>query len=274
MDFEILSVSSLFARIAVDPNLSHKPTLPHRISFFALLFVTKGAGRHQIDLENYTVEAGTVLKISKGQIHAFQENPCYEGFLILFTETFVLNYFSRSSVNLISHLYNYHLSNPVVQNKKLNQSFLEELLLELENQNQYAQKNIIAALLNLYLLRLERTLPHPKLEEKNPKNYNTFLQFKNLVESNYTQTRNVKDYAELLHISTKQLNTIVKEYTFIPSKSFIDNYIILEIKRAIVTTDKSFKEIAYEIGFDEVTNFTKFFKNKMKLSPKEFRLKH
>lgn len=270
MEFEFLSLSNLFDRVKV--GLDHNPSLPHRINFFALLMVTNGTGSHQIDLETYPLEKGSLLKIAKGQVHAFQENPQYEGFLIIFTEAFVLNNFSKSSINLISHLYNYHLSTPLVNDKIHTETFLDQLILELADKNTYAQKNIVAALLELFLLRLERNAQHQNQQKNISNQYNTFVQFKNLVETHYTKTRNVMDYADMMLISTKQLNQVVKDYTLTTAKTFIDNYIILETKRAIVSTQKSFKEIAFDIGFDEVTNFTKFFKNKMGISPKTFRL--
>ena len=268
--FEFMNLTNFFARMP-EIKLDHDPTSAHRLSFFALLFVTKGTGSHQVDLKEYQLEPGSVLKVAKGQIHAFQENAEYEGYLLLFTEDFIINYFSKSSTNLILHLYNYHLINPIANDKKLNETFLSQLRKELESENTYAQKNIVAALLDLYLLQLERKSPNTKLQSSDSKQYDTFLQFKNLVETNYFTTRNVKDYAEMMFISTKQLNQSVKEITLDTAKSFIDDYVILEAKRAIASTEKSLKEIAFDIGFDEVTNFTKFFKNKMKISPKGFR---
>lgn len=268
-DFEILNLTNFFTRIP--DMLDHNPTRPHRLSFFALLIVTKGTGSHQIDLKEYSLEVGAVLKIAKGQIHAFQKEAQYEGFLLIFTEDFVLNYFSKSSINIISHLYNYHISKPLTHDKTLNEAFLNQLLLELKAENTYAQKNIVAALLDLYLLRIERKSHTNKLQNHNLKQYQTFIQFKNLVESKYTTTRNVKDYADMLFISTKYLNQVIKVFTLNTAKSFIDGYVILETKRAIVSSEKSLKEIAFDIGFDEVTNFSKFFKKRMEISPKEFK---
>jgi AraC family transcriptional activator of pobA len=270
-EFEILNLSNLFLRIFTD--LNHNPALPHRITFFALLMVTKGTGSHQVDLIEYDLKAGSVLKIAKGQVHAFQNNPKYDGFLIIFTEDFIINYFSKSSINLISHLYNYHINTPIANDKTLNDDFLNQLILELETENTYAQKNIVAALLDLYLLRLERKSHTNNLQNHNSKKYHIFIQFKNLVESSYTSTRNVKDYANMLFVSTKLLNQVVKDFTLNTAKSFIDDYVILESKRAIMSTNKSFKEIAFDTGFDEVTNFTKFFKNKMGVTPKAFKSK-
>jgi AraC-like DNA-binding protein len=239
--------------------------------FFALLIVTKGTGTHQIDLKDYNLKAGSVLKIAKGQVHAFEKNANYEGFLIIFTENFIINYFSKSSINLISHLYNYHISTPIANEPELNDTFLDQLTIELETKNTYARKNIIASLLNLYFLKLERQSTHTKLQNNNSKLYQTFLQFKSLVESDYTTTRNVKEYANKMHVSTKHLNQVVKDFSLNTAKSFIDEYVILEAKRAIVSTDESLKEIAFKTGFDELTNFTKFFKKRMNMSPKDFR---
>ncbi|NJB81923.1 AraC family transcriptional regulator [Wenyingzhuangia aestuarii] len=268
-DFEFLNVSNLFARI---PSISdHNPTQPHRVTFFALLIVTQGTGTHQVDLKEYKLETGSVLKIAKGQVHAFQKNATYQGFLILFTEDFVLNYFSKSSINIISHLYNYHITPPIANDKALNQTFLHHLLEKFKVENTYAQKNIIAALLDLYFLKLERKSHHNKLQSNNAKQYHLFIQFKNLVESKYTTTRNVKDYANMLLITTKLLNQVVKHFTLNTAKSFIDEYVILEAKRAMVSTEKSLKEVAYTLGFDEVTNFTKFFKKHTRRTPKQFK---
>ncbi|MDF4203079.1 helix-turn-helix domain-containing protein [Maribacter sp. SA7] len=268
--FECLNLTNFFSRI---PEIEdHNPTLPHRIHFFALLMVTEGNGTHQVDLIDYKLNKGTVLKLAKGQVHAFQKNATYKGFLVLFTEEFVMNHFSKSSINIISHLYNYHVTSPISSYEELNNKFLNHLNLELANSNSFARNNIIAALLDLYLLKLERK-NNENVLQNNSKNYAVFISFKNQVEENYIKTRNVKDYAKMLSITTKNLNEVVKEFTLDTAKTFIDNYVILEAKRAIVSTDLSFKEIAFELGFDELTNFTKFFKNKVQLSPKAFKNK-
>lgn len=269
-EFELINLGTFLTKLHTFKD--HNPTLPHRISFFALLIVTEGEGQHQIDLKEYKIKKGTVLKLAKGQVHAFQKDAKYEGYLFLFTEDFVMNYFSKSTTNLISHLYNYHLNSPIASNELISTSFISQLNKELENKETYAQNNIVAAILIIYLLRLERKMK-ASAQQLNAKNYESFIQFKNLVESNYTKTRNVKDYANEMRISTKQLNHIVREFTINTAKSFIDDYVILEAKRELISTNKSIKEIAYSIGFDEVTNYTKFFKKKASYTPKEFRLK-
>jgi AraC-like DNA-binding protein len=45
-------------------------------------------------------------------------------------------------------------------------------------------------------------------------------------------------------------------------------------KRLLVNSNLTSSEIAYELGFDEPTNFTKFFQKKEKISPSMFRKEH
>lgn len=268
-DIEFLKISELLSKM--DNQSDHNPKLPHRITFFALLIIVKGSGSHQVDLKNYHLKKGSVLKIAKGQVHAFQEELSYDGYLVIFTEDFVLKYFSKSSIDFIAHLYNYHISDPLVENSTFNESFLDLIADELKSEHTYAQNNIVAKLLELYLLKLER-VSHTAISTKlNKDHYSLFLQFKDLVEKKYQNTRNVKDFANILLISSKHLNRVVQSFTLNTAKHFIDQYVILEIKRAILSTNNSLKEIAYELGFDEVTNFTKFFKKHTDLTPKEYK---
>lgn len=266
-DIEFIDIRELFSRNRSHHN--HDPKKPHRISFFALLIVTAGTGYHQVDLNKYELKKGSVLKIAKDQIHAFQEDLSYDGFLVVFTEDFVLKYFSQSSIDFISHLYNYHISVPLVENSTYNDDFLQRTSRELNNNNTYAKKDIIAKLLELYLLQLER-LTHTAISH-NKKHYSLFFQFKTLVENHYRETRNVKDYAEMMSISTKHLNKVVQHFSPNTAKHFIDQYVVLEIKRTMLSTEMSIKEMAYKLGFDEVTNFTKFFKKHIHSTPKQYK---
>jgi len=268
-NIEFLKLSELFSRIQENPN--HDPKRPHRLDFFALLIVTEGKGTHQVDLKKYPLQKGSVVKIAKNQVHAFEEDLNYQGYMVVFTEEFVLKYFSRSSIDFLSHLYNYHVSEPLVKESSYNESFLFDALEALNSENHYAKMNIVAKLLELYLLRLDQQ--SQGAFRRNIKNdfHQIFTHFKNLIEKSYTETRNVKDYAGWLNTSPKHLNQVIREVTLDTAKTFIDQYVILEIKRSILSTDKSLKEVAFSTGFEEVTNFTKIFKKHTHLSPKEFK---
>lgn len=269
--FEFFDLKDFFKR--TKEFTDHSAEKPHKLSFYALILVTKGLGKHKVDLKECSLEPGVVVKVSQGQIHAFQDTPTYEGYLIVFTESFLLNYFSSSSIDLISSLYNYHLQSPIAHNSIDNDILIKQLSEELENDNDYARKNIIAKYLELYLLKLERRTGNVKLNVLQSEHYLKFIQFKSLLENKFHETRNVLDYTNWLNISNNSLNQIVKQFTNCTSKAFIDSYVILEAKRQIISTDKSIKEVAFSLGFDEVTNFTKFFKKNVGVTPGSYRKK-
>ena len=51
----------------------------------------------------------------------------------------------------------------------------------------------------------------------------------------------------------------------------VQEFLLLESKRMLLDPSLQIKEIAYELGFNEPTNFTKFFKKFENTSPESFR---
>ncbi len=72
-------------------------------------------------------------------------------------------------------------------------------------------------------------------------------------------------------VTSKTLNNITQSIIGKPVKSFIDEILILQIKRLIINSQLSLTEIAYHVGFDSSTKFFKFFRKRTQLSPKEFK---
>ena len=102
----------------------------------------------------------------------------------------------------------------------------------------------------------------------------TIRQFNLLVDMHFRTRKQVSDYAELLHKSPKTLANLFSKHQQPSPLSIIHNRISLEAKRQLLFTEASIKEIAYDLGFDEVTHFTRFFKKKTGESPAFFRKNH
>lgn len=83
-------------------------------------------------------------------------------------------------------------------------------------------------------------------------------------------TRNANDYCNFLNVSYQKLNSTCKALTNKTVKVFIDDFILLRAKRLLSEKDVNISEIAYFLGFDEPTNFTKFFKKNTNQTPKSF----
>ncbi|TKG88250.1 AraC family transcriptional regulator [Puteibacter caeruleilacunae] len=80
----------------------------------------------------------------------------------------------------------------------------------------------------------------------------------------------VKYCAEQLHLSSNYLGDLLKQET---GKSAIDHihyYLIEKAKSLLLTSSHSISEIAYELGFEQRQSFTRLFKRKTGMSPKEY----
>lgn len=91
------------------------------------------------------------------------------------------------------------------------------------------------------------------------------------VEMNYRTKHKVADYAAMLNKSPKTLSNIFSKIIDKTPRDLIQERILLEAKRLLLYTDKTVKEVAMELGFDEASNFARFFKNMTANSPAEFK---
>lgn len=101
--------------------------------------------------------------------------------------------------------------------------------------------------------------------------FNLIRQYNLLVEIHFRQEHQVQFYAALLNKSPKTISNYFALYSKKTPLQVITERLITEAKRLFYYTDKSVKEIAAELGFDEVAHFSKFFKNNTSQNPSELR---
>lgn len=95
--------------------------------------------------------------------------------------------------------------------------------------------------------------------------------FKKTIDSRITDYHRVGDYAELLHISDKYLNECVKDVLGVNAKNLIDEQLIMRSRHALKFTDKTIKEVCFELGFSSPDYFSSFVKKHTGMSPSQLR---
>lgn len=101
--------------------------------------------------------------------------------------------------------------------------------------------------------------------------FGTIRKFNLLVENNYREHHTVAYYAQQLNKSPKTLSNLFALYNHKTPLQVIQERLIIEAKRLLYYTDKSAKEITYELGFDDAAYFSNFFKKHTSFSPTDFR---
>ena len=92
-----------------------------------------------------------------------------------------------------------------------------------------------------------------------------------MVENNYRKEHTVKFYANHLNKSPKTLANYFALYNHKSPLVVIQERILLEAKRLLMYTDKSAKEIAYDLGYDDAAYFSNFFKKQTGIAPSDFK---
>ncbi|TDE16164.1 helix-turn-helix domain-containing protein [Dyadobacter psychrotolerans] len=98
--------------------------------------------------------------------------------------------------------------------------------------------------------------------------------FIDLVEKKFCSYKMVNQYADELAITPNYLSEVIKRSSGFSASCFIHNRVVLEAKRIAINSDYTMKEIAFQIGFEDPSQFSKFFKLKTGTTFSEFRRKY
>lgn len=98
-----------------------------------------------------------------------------------------------------------------------------------------------------------------------------FRDFSRHLEIHFREKHNVADYAALLHLAPKTLTHKFKNLNLDSPNQFIINRILLEAKRLLFYTDKTVKEIAYDLGYEDPAYFNRLFTGKTGSTPANFK---
>lgn len=96
-------------------------------------------------------------------------------------------------------------------------------------------------------------------------------EFNFLVEQHFKTKFSVADYAEILNKSPKTISNLFSKIGTKTALRYIQERRSLEAKRLLQYSERQIQEIAYEIGFEDVQAFSRFFKNLEGISPSNYR---
>jgi AraC family transcriptional regulator, transcriptional activator of pobA len=95
--------------------------------------------------------------------------------------------------------------------------------------------------------------------------------FKKCVDHHIVRYHEVGQYANILNVSDKYLNKCVKDILQVNAKYLIDEQLVMRARHNLKFTDKSVKEISFDLGFSSPDYFSYFFKKQTGLSPTQLR---
>jgi AraC family transcriptional regulator, transcriptional activator of pobA len=253
----------------------------HTHDFFSILMFTKGNGTIKINNDRYTVQPQTIYLIAPNQIHSFEELSDAEGVIFFFCQDFyveeysfirLLNVFSYTSQ--VANNY----CNPCIF---LSDADYKSVNIVIESvKDEYgsltlAQNSagIIRSYLNILLLKLT-DLYQKESDSVNKTDSIIIHTLSQLVESNYIREQQVGFYSSAINISESHLNDLCNRHFNCGLKKILQNRLMQEARKLLMSSDLSVAEIGYNLNFVDNSYFNKVFKNLTGITPKRFREMH
>jgi AraC-like DNA-binding protein len=261
----------------IDESLGGIADNPHTHNYYTVIWPVNATGKHIIDFKEYPILPDHIFFVSPGQVHQIISNRKPVGYVILFSPEFLEKNSIRNE--FIADLKLFQKSDetpPLPVSDKMASTlkiFAEQMLTAFHSHNDMFLETI-GAYLKLFLIECNGHCSlNPGTNLQNIEVSKVLVKnFKALVEKNFNKRHQVKYYAESLNITPNYLNEVIKAALNIPAKDFLQNRLILEAKRMVVFTSKSAKEIGFELGFEDPSHFSKFFRSNTGQSLQEFKL--
>lgn len=250
---------------------------PNRIHGAALVICVSGSCSIEIDLKYYELIYGNAIVIAPDQIVQLDSLSIDFQLLCLAVSPELINDLTYKVDNLTQF---------VLTAKNNNLLMLEELeylrlidsytflkkKLEYENTSIFQKRMLEHLLISIFYECHEffqkRIMQSENTSTRKEKLFNAFIK---LVIENHRLEHTPAYYADKLSVTPKYLSVVTEAVSGKSVKRWIDEYIILDAKVLLTSSDKTIQQIADELNFPDASFFGKYFKRILNISPKDYR---
>lgn len=251
-----------------------KITKPHKHNSYLCVLFTSGIGSHEIDFNTYEIKPGNLFVISPGKTHHWELSDDVDGFIFTHTKDFYDLHYSYNSISDFPFFQSIQNS-PLVE---LNENQIPKIVflfesMSLEYQAQEILKHqVLLSYTNIMYAKLSRIYLNDESEQVvNHSSYSQkFNELEKLIEEYFILEKSPSKYASMMNITPKHLNRITQSVIGKTTSEVILDRILLEAKRIMLHTSKSFSEIAIGLGYEDYAYFSRLFKQKTGLTPSQF----
>ncbi|SFE59789.1 AraC-type DNA-binding protein [Chitinophaga sp. CF118] len=243
----------------------------HRHDYHSFFFLETGTVSIEIDFQKYNIKAPSVIYMHPNQVHrtiAFKN---------VTVSTCAINN-ENLNPEYLKLMESITPAKPLVL-KKESFSIISEAVSLCKKISERKHDKLYHSLLKdscnaLVALAISQFIEQSKSTDKISRFGTVTKAFNEILELNYAMAKRPAEYAKKLNISTPYLNECVKNTTGNSVSYHIQQRIILEAKRLLYHSNKSVKEIAIELGYDDYHYFSRLFTRVAGMPPLTFRNKN
>ena len=256
-------------------NVDPVKGIPALRRHFNLIFLFTG-GEHDLHLgaEYRWLKPNDLVIVPENMVLASPHIRGCTGYCSHFTEEFVkpLLHGTLSEDFPFMSLEAEHITNLSEEQSAIIQQAFRDIIAEF-NRFSSEKNSVLRNYLHILLLRiLEIYRSQPKTNGASPSRTTQLAnRFKHLVEKNFIEKRTVKEYADMMNVTTSHLSDVVSETLGRSPIKIIQDMLLLEAKVLLRSTSLTGSEIAHELQFNDQSHFSHFIKSRTGLSPQELR---
>lgn len=263
--FFIVRVEEMF-------RLMKLPVPPTRSVTHTIIFLTEGEAIMNIGSETFQISKNECLVVPAGQVFSFHSPDVNKGYLCNFHNDFIVGKFGKNEL-LKDFEFLTVWGNPRIVLSEPNAAFTEQLfkrMLRDYHENGLKNPNILQPCFISMLCELNHAY-RPLSDSTQTLAVNITARFKELLAAHFKSSKQVTDYAVMLNITPNHLNKCIRTITGKSPTKWIDEAIILEAKVLLSQTPLGVSEITSELGLDDPSYFSRFFKKYEGQTPLAFR---
>ena len=246
---------------------------PQQVELYTFIWANTQAIEIIIDSIPFTIEPNSILALTP--IQYLQHISGEDVVVYQFNREFYCIKDHDQEVSCVGILFFGNTNIPVIHlDEKEQQKFkiLHEVFIDELETKDNIQAEMLRMLMARFIIKSTRLLKAKEGIVETPKSTKVDLlrSFNFLVEQHFKTEHSVSFYADQLFKSPKTLSNNFAKLNRSPLQ-IIHQRIVLEAKRLLTYTDKTAKEIAYEVGFEDASHLSRLFKKYTSQSPSQFK---
>lgn len=248
-----------------------------------VVYVYSGKAKYYVDFKDYIIEEGDLLIIPPCSLHSFEQidDEQFTAATLIFGQKMLSsNLVDACSTKYIMPIFNNDIYLPTItkrddMNRKGVKEIVEGIIKQhLTRENAY-ELRIKILLLEFIQYFYENDLCSKK--EKSTSTVRTSMQIRNIIdyiEEYYSEKILLEDLAECANMSVYHMAHIFKKATGKTPNEYINDFRLAMATDKLIHEDLPVLTIAMECGYNNISYFNKVFKNKLGITPKEYRKVH
>lgn len=255
-----------------EPVISSYISTPFKVDVFTAIIILEGKMKGRIDLIPYNLETSGIIVLMPGQVLEQEYiSPDFKGLFFIMSRHFIDGLNIDKSFSTYISVRNRPYRTIGVQELEAIQLFFDMMFKALLIRDNPYRMEVAHNLTRAFFYGMGYYYHLQEDHELKDDKELLMTRFLELVQIHYKQHRSIGFYADKIHLTPKYLSAVIKQVSGKSAGDWIDEYVILQAKAMLKSTNSNIKQICYELNFPSSSFFGKYFKRLTGMSPKAYR---